>query len=166
MSLPASEAPSRLIEACYGELLRFARRRLGGGHAADDLVQEACLRFSSAQTSMIARPRAFLHRILANLVVDHQRRQARRPDTVAEEFEAVDPVANAEDAMIWRERLAILSEAVAELPPRCRECFVMRRFDDLSQDEIARRMGISRNMVEKHLRAAALHCARRLREHD
>jgi RNA polymerase sigma-70 factor (ECF subfamily) len=165
MSPTASESPSRLVEACYGELLRFARRRLGGGHVADDLVQEACLRFTSAPRPTITKPRAFLHRILANLVVDHQRRQARQP-VVADDFEAVDPAASAEDALIWRERLALLSRAVEELPPRCRECFVMRRFDDLSQDEIAQRMGISRNMVEKHLRTAALHCARRLREHD
>lgn len=166
MSPTASESPSRLVEACYGELLRFARRRLGGGHVADDLVQEACLRFASAQTPAIAKPRAFLHRILANLVVDHQRRQARQPIVPVDEIEASDPAASAEDALIWRERLAILSRAVEELPPRCRECFVMRRFDELSQDEIAREMGISRNMVEKHLRAAALHCARRLQEHD
>ena len=41
---------------------------------------------------------------------------------------------------------------------------MLRRFDDLSQEEIAQRMGISRNMVEKHLRAAALHCMKRLSE--
>lgn len=31
---------------------------------------------------------------------------------------------------------------------------MLRRFEDLPQDEIARRLGISRNMVEKHLRLA------------
>lgn len=155
-----------MIEACYGELLRFARRRLGGAHAADDLVQEACLRFTRVDGSSIASPRAFLYRILANLVLDHQRRQIRQPVDDLDFTDAADASPDAETALIWRERLAILSRAVEELPPRCRECFVLRRFDDLSQDEIARRMGISRNMVEKHLRAATLHCAKRLREAD
>jgi hypothetical protein len=49
---------SRVIEACYGELLRFARRRLGGAHAADDLVQEACLRFTRVDDGGIASPRS------------------------------------------------------------------------------------------------------------
>lgn len=155
-----------MIEACYGELLRFARRRLGGAHAADDLVQEACLRFTHVDSASIASPRAFLYRILANLVLDHQRRQIRQPIDALDHADAADAAPDAETTLIWRERLAILSCAVEELPPRCRECFVLRRFDDLSQDEIARRMGISRNMVEKHLRAATLHCARRLREAD
>jgi RNA polymerase sigma factor (sigma-70 family) len=155
-----------VIEACYGELLRFARRRLGGAHAADDLVQEACLRFTRVGDGGIASPRAFLYRILANLVLDHQRRQIRQPIDALDHLDAADSSPDAETALIWRERLAILSRAVEELPPRCRECFVLRRFDDLSQDEIARRMGISRNMVEKHLRTATLHCARRLRETD
>jgi RNA polymerase sigma-70 factor (ECF subfamily) len=166
MSSAASTPASRLIEACYGELLRFARRKLGGEHVADDLVQEACLRYANARTQSIVSPRAFLYRILANLVVDHQRRRGRQACEPLGEIEPVDGSADAESALIWRERLAILSRAVEELPPRCRECFVLRRFDELPQDEIARRMGISRNMVEKHLRAAALHCARRLREHD
>ena len=46
------------------------------------------------------------------------------------------------------------------------EAVVLRRFDDLSQEEVARRMGISRSMVEKHLRLALVHCTRRLRESD
>jgi DNA-binding CsgD family transcriptional regulator len=32
----------------------------------------------------------------------------------------------------------------------------------LSQAEIAERLGISRNMVDKHLRHAVVYCARRL----
>lgn len=45
-------------------------------------------------------------------------------------------------------------DAINNLPPRCREVFVLRRFHDLSPDDIAKRLGISRNMVEKHLRSA------------
>lgn len=41
-----------------------------------------------------------------------------------------------------------------QLPPRCRQVFIMRRFGGLHQEEIARRLGISRNMVEKHMRLA------------
>lgn len=157
--------PSRIIEAYYDELQRFTRRRLRGAPAAEDLVQEACLRFTRLETAKLTNPRAFLYRILSNLVVDHQRQQQReRAVPIESEADIVDETADAERAIISRERLLLLKQAVEELPPRCRECFVLRRFDDLSQEEIAQRMGISRNMVEKHLRTAALHCMKRLSE--
>jgi RNA polymerase sigma factor (sigma-70 family) len=52
----------------------------------------------------------------------------------------------------------LLYAAIEALPPKCRQVFIMRRFHDLSQDEIARRLGVSRNMVEKHLRLALERC--------
>ena len=38
----------------------------------------------------------------------------------------------------------------------------MSRLDGLRNGEIAERLGISRNMVEKHIIKAMLHCRRRL----
>lgn len=61
-----------------------------------------------------------------------------------------------------QQRLSHLAAALAELPPRRREAFVLHKFDGLSQVEVAERMGISLSMVEKHIASALLHCKRRL----
>jgi RNA polymerase sigma-70 factor (ECF subfamily) len=159
----ALNSAAQIIEAYYGELRAFARRRLGNASLAEDLVQEACLRFAMAVDSKPQNPRAFLYKIIANLLVDQQRNERMHGITVEFGSAIADPTPDAERQLFAKQRLAILAEAIDELPPRCRECFVMRRFDDLDQDEIARRMGISRNMVEKHLRLALAHCAKRLR---
>lgn len=50
-----------------------------------------------------------------------------------------------------QQRLDLLSEAIATLPPRRREAFVLYRFDGLSQSEIAEQMDISISMVENIL---------------
>jgi RNA polymerase sigma factor (sigma-70 family) len=159
----------QLVEAHYGELRAFARRKIGNAATAEDLVQEACLRLASAPIEPIENPRAYLYRVVNNLVLDHQRKEqtrARHLAALAQNLDPTDEVADVERQLVAKQRLAILSRAIGELPPRCRECFIMRRFDDLDQDEIARRMGISRNMVEKHLRLAVTHCAKRVREGD
>ncbi|MCF8477375.1 MAG: sigma-70 family RNA polymerase sigma factor [Pseudolabrys sp.] len=157
------------VEIYYSELRAFARRKVGNPAAAEDLVQEACLRLASPQSEIIDNPRAFLYRVVGNLIIDFQRKERTRTRNVVALLDGVDAPDEAPDVerqLVAKQRLAILSHAIAQLPPRCRECFVMRRFDGLGQDEIARRMGISRNMVEKHLRLAAVHCATRLRESD
>jgi len=126
------------------------------------------LRLTSAEAEAIANPRAYLFRIVGNLAIDYRRREMTRNRLIGEPVpdETSDESPSAEHRIIAKERLAILAKAIEELPPRCRQCFVMRRLENLPQAEIAQRLGISVNMVEKHLRHAALHCARRLKEHD
>ncbi|MGX9425467.1 MULTISPECIES: sigma-70 family RNA polymerase sigma factor [Bradyrhizobium] len=169
MSSVAVASISALIDAYYGELRSYASRKLGNAAAAEDVVQEACLRFASSGSEAIVNPRAYLYRLVGNLIIDQRRREqirARAAVQPASHFDVVDETADMERQLMARQRLALLAKAVSDLPPRCRDCFVLRRFDDLDPDEIAKRMGISRNMVEKHLRQALVHCTKRLREGD
>ncbi len=157
-----------VIERCYGELRRYARRKVGDDAVADELVQEACLRLVATGNDLPFNPRAYLYRILSNLVTDHHRHRVRLQKTFidAVTLDAADDRPDAEREVIGRQRLAILAQAVAELPPRCRECFALRRFEGLSHAEIANRMRISTSAVEKHLAAATVHCARRVKAND
>jgi RNA polymerase sigma factor (sigma-70 family) len=75
--------------------------------------------------------------------------------------DAVDGLAVPERQLIARQELRRLALAIDELPPRCREVFLLSRFESMANGEIAIRLGISRNMVEKHLIKALLHCRAR-----
>src|SRR5690606_19495356 len=74
--------------------------------------------------------------------------------------EALDP------ARIYasREQLARVTAAIEALPPRCREVFLLYRFEGLDQATIASRLAISRNMVEKHVIRAMRACRAALHE--
>jgi len=87
--------------------------------------------------------------------VKQQRRQVRLDD-LARFMELQAEAPDAERALLCRERLTLLGQTIRELPPRCREVFLMSRRDGLSHGEIAARLGISRNMVEKHILGAAV----------
>ena len=56
-----------------------------------------------------------------------------------------------EQSTIDRDTLDHLAKAIAALPGKTREAFILRRVEGLSQREIARRMGLSENTVEKHI---------------
>lgn len=100
-----------------------------------------------------------MHRIAANLATDYERRHQVRHhyvdnvDFINEELQSSDGI-DPEQIIAGRERLDKLVEAVNLLPPKCRIVFMLRKFEDLSHAEIAERLDISRNMVEKHLRNA------------
>ena len=59
-----------------------------------------------------------------------------------------------------------LQEAIQQLPPQCREAFTLSRYHHLSYKEIAERMSISINTVEKHIGKALRFLRQEFREYD
>ena len=138
-------------------LLGFFIRKVGRDDATD-LLQETFVRFlQHRQFEAVANPPAFLQQIALNLTRDFARR--RKTEAIHLEFGVCpDDVASAEalpEERIAHEQKSRLLRAAAEaLPRRCREVFLMSMFEDVPLDEVARRLDISRSMVDKHMRIA------------
>ncbi len=149
------------FDAYRAALRAFVARRIDDPHEVEDLVQEACARLiASAREATLDAPQAYLFRIAANLIADRHRRAAPTVP-IADGFDP--PVAGAqEDARRFADLQAALVAALDELSPRCREVFVMRRFDERGTGDIARSLGISPRMVQKHLTHAVAHLYDRL----
>lgn len=151
---------AQIIKNHDQELRRVMFRRCGCIETAADIVQETYQRmFAGNLWHQAENPRALLHRIAANLATDYDRRRTIRnqyagDDETAETLEQVSDGIDPEQITVARQRLDRLVAAVDTLPPKCRTVFVLRKFDGLSHAEIAERLEISRNMVEKHLRNA------------
>lgn len=142
------------------DLLRFLTRRVGA-RDAPDLAQEAIARvLSYAEREPVREAGSLLRSTAANLAKDHARRQRTEDEAIVGGLDIdalLGPSLSPEARLDAEETFTRFKAALDSLPPRCRQVFVMRRFEDLHQEEIARRLGISRNMVEKHLRAAFRH---------
>jgi RNA polymerase sigma-70 factor (ECF subfamily) len=110
---------------------------------------------------------SFLFRIAANLATDYQRSERRRllsPYDVESILAVPDDTPGPEASAIARDELAILQEALAELPQRRREIFLMSRLDGIKQRTIAEKYGINIRTVENEILRALTHCAVRLRK--
>lgn len=150
----------------HAALSRFLSRMLGSRDTAADLAQECFLRLLNVVRSRpVENERGLLFTIAANLARDHLRQQGRRPvvdlDSVARHLpsDAVSPDA----AIDARRQLALLRTAIAEMPPRTREVFLLFRLEGLRYRQIAERLGISARTVEYHVQHALTLCHRRLR---
>lgn len=156
-----------LFQQYYGELLRFLTAKLGCREQAADVVQDTFLRMRGVNDlAAVAQPRAFLYKTALNLTVDLFRRRRIRSewtaplDITTEECPSATP--RQDDEVEAKQRVRLLHDAIAELPPKCRQVFLLHKFMDYSHSEIAGRLGISKNMVEKHVMKAMAHCRRRL----
>lgn len=150
-----------LFENNKMQLLKFLTRRVGR-EAAPDLLQETYARVLAISDGKdIADPSAYLRRTAANLATDFARQ--RRNDFKVLVFhddapEALSPEATPEESMEALDASRQLDAAIKMLPPKCREVFTMRMHEGVGHDEIARRLGISRKMVERHMRIAIQRC--------
>jgi RNA polymerase sigma-70 factor (ECF subfamily) len=146
------------------ELLAFLRRRGQALDDAEDIVQGAFLRFQRAGHGLDdADARPLLFAICKNLMKDQwklanrERGRTARLDAGAltAAWEALPSDAPSADRQsIARQDLAQVAEVIRALPPRCRDAFLLHRFEDLSYRQIAERLGVSVSMVEKHLAEA------------
>ena len=64
-----------------------------------------------------------------------------------------------------KQEVAVLLEAVDALPIRCREIFILRKLQGVSQKEIALRLGLSEQTVQVQTARGTKKCARYLRKH-
>lgn len=145
------------------EMLSKARRavlRRGVSEAdADELVQEAFLKVEQYERVHEARSReAVLVRTAVNLSIDQIRRRARAPFVVHDNVHLIADQTQPDPAQIVEEqaRLRHASQGLKALPERTRRILLMRRLDELSYAEIARREQMSVAAVEKQVARATL----------
>lgn len=150
-----------------GDLLKYAGRIVRDQAAAEDVVQEAYLRFTarSEQAGEIGQPLGYLYRIVRNLALNWVHRasmhapEAASPATI----ESVPYDApSAEQVLYYRDELRLLGEAVAELPERTRIAFRMYKLEGRSLQDVANRLNVSVVRAHQLVKEAALHAARRL----
>jgi RNA polymerase sigma-70 factor (ECF subfamily) len=151
-----------------GELLNYANGILGDRARAEDVVQEAYIRFADAAARrLFDEPVSYLYRIVHNLAFDGIRRlslegrhMARPGDQVTADVPEERPSPEAET--IARQELDRVAAALADLPERTRLAFQMHRLGGLKLREIAERLGISTSMAQVLVTEAVRHCQRSL----
>lgn len=149
----------------YAELLSALRRQCGCPQRAKDALHDALLRYALVQHQQQPdQPQAYLRRMAQNALVDQLRRDRHYDFGVTPDENALPLVPDTAELAALRQRLLLLQQVIDCLPPRCREVFWRVRVEGASQPEVAAELGISLNMVERHLIRAMLDL-RALQEH-
>ncbi|UOE44585.1 SigE family RNA polymerase sigma factor [Agromyces larvae] len=144
------DAIATTLVAERGDALnRYAYLLTGSADDAADLVQEALVRtFGRPRMSLtLPRAEAYVRRAILNLVIDRSRRDGRWRDVrhlVAEPDRADAPDRAVDDRIDVAARVRALS-------PRQAACVVLRYYDDLPVEQIARTLGISSGAVKRYL---------------
>lgn len=132
----------------------LSRRNLPGIDA-DDVIQEAYTILAELETvDTILYPRAYLFQVVRSVITRHVRRARIVPIHAVDDLERLgypDDAASPEQHAIDRDELRQLARAIAAMPLKTREAFILRRVEGMPQRQIAAQMRISENTVETHI---------------
>ena len=163
--LMASRALEQFLASVEKRAFKIAQLGLRNDDDALDAVQEAMMKLVQSYASRSAEEwRPLFYRILANGIRDMQRRRTVRgrimawlPVRDAEDDEEFDPLAQAPSAeptparrLELDEAIGTLETAIAELPRRQQQAFLLRNFEGLDVSETAGAMGCSEGSVKTH----------------
>jgi RNA polymerase sigma-70 factor (ECF subfamily) len=159
---PTSSAVSAAFLEHNGFIKKFLSRFFSDRHDIEDVAQEAFLRaYVAEQQKDIERPKAYLFQVAKHVALT---KLSRKLDQITDSIEDVSPSAvikhapSAETEAAAQQTLGIYCEAVAALPEKCREVYLLRKVHGLAHKEIAQRMSLSVSSVEKYLLKGMLEC--------
>ena len=147
------DAYTPLVDRHYEPCARYARRMLGNGHDAEDVLQETFMHAYLGLGRYRERHqfRAWLFRILVNQCRSHVRRRLRRARRFVHDAaaEATATHADGQDAL-----RGVLQSALDRLDPPAREALLLKYGEQLDYEQMSRITGSSVSALKMRVKRA------------
>jgi RNA polymerase sigma-70 factor, ECF subfamily len=171
IELSTSAELSQFLSSVERRAYKHAVFAVRDDHAALDIVQDAMLKLAEKYGDKPAEELPMLfQRILQNTIRDYYRRQKVRTAWVTlfsgmqskheeEDFDPLDVLEDKEnqstpdapdESLQQKQLIAVIEQALSNLPARQREAFLLRYWEELDTNETAAAMGCSEGSVKTH----------------
>lgn len=156
-----------LFRSHFTGLCFFAQKYVKDLDTAREIVQEAFISmWDKRETIDMNRPvKSYLSMIIHNKCTNYLRDNRKFDSYILDIENLLDvPEYEATDSLVADELKVHIDVAISELPEKCREIFVLNRFENLKYQEIADQLNISVKTVETQMSKALQHMRLRLAE--
>ena len=165
----------KLYKALFPRLVAYAVRFTKDEDVAKDIVQESFLKFyDRKELTALTSGQSIMFVIVRNSCLDFLRHKKvvklESIDYLAhlggeERLYHVDFGFTPSEQLVCKELQSQIDTVLESLPPKCKEVFIMSRFEGLKNKDIAEKMGTSVTNVEKHITKALKRFSKYLEEH-
>jgi RNA polymerase sigma factor (sigma-70 family) len=144
-------------------LVNLARGFVGCASLAEDVVHDVFIKLVDfPDQDAVRQPVAYVTRMVRNASIDAFRRQSLENTYNADEDDGLhvpSPEPSPEAALLVRDTLRHVYNALEQLPPRSRAAFEMVRLREETLQSTARALDVSQTLVHFMVRDAEKHCA-------
>jgi len=145
-----------IFKKYYQNLYQFAGRFILDAQTAENVVQEMFVTLWTEREKLQIKSslKSYLFTAVRNRSINQIRQQkirdTRKNNNAIEQDESKNP----ENEYIDHEFQTAVHAAIRKLPNKCRQIYLMKRYDNLKYDEIAEILDISVNTVKTQLKRA------------
>ena len=153
------------FRAWYPVMVRVAGALLHDADAAEEVAQDVMVELWRRRHAMDVDVSlsGYLLRSVRNRALNHLRHMRVRKQTEADVQALYDEPVGSDQPIVAKELADAARQALAELPPRCREVFELSRVHGLRYAQIAEALDISQKTVEAQMGKALKILRERLR---
>ncbi len=146
----------KVFDTYAKDLKRFLYFKFNDFDTAEDILQETFLKlWKNCKKVSYSKVKSYLFTLANNAFLDvkkHEKIVREYSNSYIEKQKTHSP----EYLMIEQEFLEKVEKAIAELPEKQREVFVMSKIEKMKYKEIAEKLGIGVKAVEKRMRNALI----------
>lgn len=146
------EKADSLLREHGSRLILFARQHVARHADAEDVVQEAFVRYWRRRAH-VRDPLPYLYRCVRSVAIDTLRRR-QRDEAVLDAGPDLEAFAPADERAIAADRQRQIADALDKLTAEHREIVVMRVWGDLTFDQIAEALGVAKSTAFSRHEAA------------
>ena len=134
----------------------FAGRFVRDPQSAENIVQDVFVILWEKRDKLViaTNVKSYLLTAVKNHCLNYIKRE-KRLLTLDEQFDIIKDNSNSpEEEYIKDESFLSVQKAIDELPEKCRRIYLMKRYDDLSYNEISEILGITENTIKTQMKRA------------
>lgn len=150
------KAMETIFDQYYVSLCNLSRKIINHSAGAEDIVQDVMLDIWTKRQKLELQYslQAYLRKAVTYKSIDYLRKHKKQVITDVEEAMSLKGDQSASDNIELSELEEKVRQAIDGLAPKCKAVFILNRFEDLSNKEIAAQLDISVKTVENQVTKA------------
>ena len=139
-----------------GSIRKFLQVLVRSEEEAREITQEVFVALWEKRERIDPRKniKSYLYMVARNTALNYFEHKKVHDKYYAARMHEIEASLPSDEILISKETELLIEMAVSRMPEQRKKIFRMRRYEDLSVEEIARQLGLSKKTVESHLLSA------------
>lgn len=150
------KAYAYLIDTYHHKLCVYANSLVKNIYSAEDIVQNVFIKVWEQRTRLKSDHalKSFLYKLVYNEFIDLYRKNQSLFSLEKSYYDALNSIVFEDDSESFQRVLNVVNKEIQNLPPKCKEVFILSKKEGLTNIEIAEHLDVSVKTVEAQITKA------------